>query len=58
MKETNTAIKVAIFLSLGFTIYYYLNPIKPEFRITNHLLSQEEYIIEKEKILIDRIKGN
>jgi hypothetical protein len=55
MKEVNTALKVAIFLAVGFAIYYNLIPNPPTFRITQHLLSQEEYLKEKEKNLIDSI---
>lgn len=55
MQETNTALKVAIFICLGFVIFYHLNPIPPHFRYRVHLMSQEEKLAMQEKILVDKI---
>jgi len=55
MQESTTALKVAIFICLGFVIFYYLNPIPPHFRYRVHLMSQEEKIAMQERILIDKI---
>jgi len=55
MQEVNTALKVAIFICLGFVIYYTLNPIPPKFRYKPRLMSQEEKIAMDEKNLIDKI---
>lgn len=55
MKDTNTALKVAIFICFGFVIFYNVNPIPPKFRYKVHLMSQEEKVAMEEKILIDKI---
>lgn len=56
MQETNTALKVAIFICLGFVIFYNVNPIPTcKFRYKVHLMSQEEKLAMQEKILIDKI---
>jgi hypothetical protein len=55
MKEVNTALLAAIFTCLTFIVYYNLHPNAPNFKITQKLLSQEQYLKEKEKFLIDKI---
>jgi hypothetical protein len=55
MQEVKTSLIVAVVIALGFTIFYYFDPITPKFKINPTLLSQEDYLKEKEKILIDKI---
>jgi hypothetical protein len=55
MQEVKTSLIVAVVIALGFTIFYYFDPITPNFKIKPTLLSQEDYLKEKEKILIDKI---